>query len=73
LPLVHLAADSWLVYDDPKSGIMAIGVHGQWIYIDRNHKVAIVKVRSMSKSKDTCLDGYNLEGFYGVVRYPSKK
>jgi len=26
----------------------------------------------MPKSKDTYLDGYNLEGFYGIVNYLTK-
>jgi len=31
-----------------------------------------VKLSSMPVSKDTYLDGYNLEGFYGIVKYLSK-
>ena len=50
---------------------MALGVHGQSIYIDRNHDVAIVKLSSWPVSKDTYLDGYHNEGFYGIVRYLS--
>ncbi len=61
----------WVKHTPGMEAFMAIGVHGQWIYIDRNHNVAIVKLGSMPKSKDTYLDGYNLEGFYGIVRYLS--
>jgi len=66
-------AQWWVKHTKGMEAFMAIGVHGQWIYIDRNHNVAIVKLGSMPKSKDTYLDGYNLEGFYGIVRYLSKK
>jgi len=63
----------WVKHTPGMEAFMAIGIHGQWIYIDRNHDVAIVKVSSMPPSKDTYLDGYNLEGFYGIVDYLSKK
>jgi len=66
-------AQWWVKHTKGMEAFMAIGIHGQWIYIDQNHNVAIVKVSSMPKSKDTYVDGYNLEGFYGIVRYLSKK
>lgn len=62
----------WVKHTPGMEAFMAIGVHGQWIYIDRNHDIAIVKLGSMPVSKDTYLDGYNLEGFYGIVRYLMK-
>lgn len=63
----------WVKHTPGMEAFMAIGVHGQWIYIDRNHNIAIVKLGSMPVSKDTYLDGYNLEGFYGIVEYLSDK
>jgi len=66
-------AQWWVKHTKGMEAFMAIGIHGQWIYIDQSHKVAIVKVSSMPKSKDTYVDGYNLEGFYGIVRYLSGK
>lgn len=65
-------AQWWVKHTKGMEAFMAIGIHGQWIYIDRNHDVAIVKVSSMPPSKDTYLDGYNLEGFYGIVKYLSQ-
>ncbi len=65
-------AQWWVKHTKGMEAFMAIGVHGQWIYIDRNHDIAIVKLGSMPVSKDTYLDGYNLEGFYGIVRYLSQ-
>jgi len=64
-------AQWWVKHTKGMEAFMAIGIHGQWIYIDRNHDIAIVKVGSMPKSKDEYMDGYNLEGFYGIVRYLS--
>jgi len=64
-------AQWWVKRTPGMEAFMAIGVHGQWIYIDRNHDIAIVKLSSMPVSKDTYLDGYNLEGFYGIVKYLS--
>jgi len=65
-------AQWWVKRTPGMEAFMAIGVHGQWIYIDRNHDIAIVKLSSMPVSKDTYLDGYNLEGFYGIVKYLTK-
>lgn len=45
---------------------------GQWIYLDVNRKIAIVKVSSMRPSRDEYLDGYNLNTFYALVGYLSK-
>jgi len=66
-------AQWWVKHTPGMEAFTAIGIHGQWIYIDRNHNVAIVKLGSMPVSKDTYLDGYNLEGFYGIVEYLSKQ
>lgn len=63
----------WVKHTPGMEAFMAIGVHGQWIYIDRNHDIAIVKLGSMPVSKDTYLDSYNLEGFYGIVRHLIKQ
>jgi len=63
----------WVKHTKGMEAFMAIGVHGQWIYIDRNHDIAIVKQSSMPVSKDQYLDTYNLEAFYGIVRYLSQK
>jgi len=66
-------AQWWIKHTKGMEAFMAIGVHGQWIYIDRNHEIAIVKLSSMPPSQDEYLDGYNLQGFYGIVEYLSKQ
>jgi CubicO group peptidase (beta-lactamase class C family) len=66
-------AQWWVKHTPGMEAFLCIGIHGQWIYIDRNHDVAIIKLGSMPPSKDTYLDSYNLEGFYGIVNYFSEK
>jgi CubicO group peptidase (beta-lactamase class C family) len=46
---------------------MAIGVHGQWIYVDRAHRVAIVKQSSQPVSLDGDTDQYVLNAFDAVI------
>ncbi len=62
----------WVKHTKGMEAFTAIGIHGQWIYIDPNHDVAIVKLSSMPPSKDEYLDSYNLEAFYAIVRYLSE-
>jgi len=66
-------AQWWVKHTKGMEAFMAIGIHGQWIYLDVNHKIAIVKQSSMPPSKDAYLDGYNLNAFYAIVRHLSKK
>ncbi len=62
----------WVKHTPGMEAFMAVGVHGQWIYIDRNHDIAIVKLSSMPVSASDYMDGYNLQGLYGIVRYLSQ-
>ncbi len=66
-------AQWWVKHTKGKEAFMAIGIHGQWIYLDVNRKVAIIKQSSMPVSKDAYLDGYNLNSFYAIQDYFSKK
>ncbi|MEM6578593.1 MAG: serine hydrolase [Pseudomonadota bacterium] len=47
-------AQWWVRHDEGREAFTALGIHGQWIYIDRAHDVAIVKHSSqpMSVSKE---------------------
>ena len=47
--------------------ITAIGIHGQWIYIDRRHGVAIVKQSSQPVSSDPDTDQFILNAFDAVI------
>jgi len=63
----------WIKHTKGMEAIMAIGINGQWIYLDVNRKIAIIKQSSQPVSKDTYLNGYDLNAFYAIVDYLSKK
>jgi len=58
----------WWVRGTPgRQAIMAIGVNGQWIYIDRDRDVAIIKQSSQPVAVSTYFDDYTLNGFDAVI------
>ena len=50
-----------------KEAFMAIAIHGQWIYLDDNHDISIIRLSSQPKSKDKFLDKYDLNAFDVIV------
>jgi len=62
-------AQFWVKHTKGREAFMAIGIHGQWIYLDANHGIAIVKQSSQPKSKDNYLNGFDLNAFYAIVEY----
>lgn len=66
-------AQWWVKHTKGMEAFMAIGIHGQWIYIDRNHDVAIVKQSSQDKSKDDYLNVYDLNAFSAIVKHLTSK
>ncbi len=65
-------AQWWVKHTPGMEAFMAIGIHGQWIYLDVERKIAIVKQSSQPVSKDTFLNGYDLNAFYAMVDYLSR-
>jgi hypothetical protein len=64
----------WRVkHTEGESAFMAIGIHGQWIYLDPTPKIAIVEQSSQDKSKDDYLNEYDLNAFSSIVHYLSEK
>ncbi len=61
-------AQWWVKHTEGMEAFMAIGIHGQWIYLDINRQVAIVKQSSQPVSKDDYLNGFDLNAFYAIVR-----
>lgn len=61
----------WVKHTPGMEAFMAIGIHGQWIYLDVDHGIAIVKQSSQPKSKDDYLNGFDLNAFYAIVRHLS--
>jgi len=66
-------AQWWVKHTKGESAFMAIGIHGQWIYLDPTRKIAIVKQSSQDKSKDDYLNEYDLNAFSSIVHYLSDK
>ncbi len=62
-------AQWWVKHTKGMEAFMAIGIHGQWIYLDPNHQVAIIKQSSQPVSKGEVINGLDLNGFYAIVRY----
>ena len=60
-------AQWWVRHTPGREAITAIGIHGQWIYIDRAHRVAIVKQSSQPVSSDPDTDQFILNAFDAVI------
>ncbi len=60
-------AQWWIRHTYGREAIMAIGVHGQWIYVDRARRVAIVKQSSQPTSVDLGIDQFVINAFDAVI------
>ena len=60
-------AQWWVRHTPGREAITAIGIHGQWIYIDRRHGVAILKQSSQPVSSDAVADQFVLNAFDAVI------
>ena len=60
-------AQWWIRHTPGREAITAIGVHGQWIYVDRARQVAIVKQSSQPVSSDPVTDEFILNAFDAVI------
>ena len=59
-------AQWWIRHTPGREAITAIGIHGQWIYVDRRRGVAFVKQSSQPVSADLDMDQYILNAFDSV-------
>ncbi|AIW16700.1 serine hydrolase [Vibrio tubiashii] len=62
----------WVKHTPGAEAFMAIGIHGQWIYIDRDRDVAIVKQSSAPDSVTAAQELYDLNGLDAIVKHVSK-
>ncbi|WP_281612888.1 serine hydrolase [Flammeovirga sp. SubArs3] len=62
-------AQWWVRHTKGKEAIMAIGIHGQWIYIDVGRDIAIVKQSSQPNSADVAMEAYNVRAFDALIDY----
>ncbi len=60
-------AQWWVRHTPGREAFTASGIHGQWIYIDRGHGVAIVKQSSQPVSLDEDLDVFNVNAFDAII------
>lgn len=60
-------AQWWIRHTPGREAMTAIGIHGQWIYIDRRHRVAIVKQSSQPVSADCDTDQFILNAFDAII------
>ncbi len=65
-------AQWWIRHTPGREAITAIGVHGQWIYVDRRHGIAIVKQSSQPVSADPNADQFILNAFDAVIDHLSR-
>lgn len=60
-------AQWWVRHTPGREAITAIGIHGQWVYVDRRRGVAIVKQSSQPVSSDPEADQFILNAFDAVI------
>lgn len=58
----------WYQTGDDRGSICAIGIHGQWIYIDPIADAVIVKLSAQPEPLDDPLDRAHLRGFDAICR-----
>jgi hypothetical protein len=56
-----------------REAFTAIGIHGQWIYVDYRHQIAIVKQSSQPIPSDLDTDQFTLNAFDAVVDHLTAK
>ena len=57
----------WIRHTPGTEAFMASGIHGQWIYIDVDRNIAIVKQSSQPNSETEYSLAYDLFGFDAIV------
>lgn len=65
-------AQWWVRHTPGKEAIMAIGIHGQWIYINVDHDIAIIKQSSQPEAETDYMYGYQFNGFDAIVDHLTK-
>ena len=65
-------AQWWVRHTEGKEAFSAIGVHGQWIYFDKNRNIAIIRQSSQPVSASPFFDGFNLNAFDTIIEHLEK-
>ena len=72
LPLVLDCAQWWVRHTPGKEAFTAIGIHGQWIYIDITRNIAVIKQSSQPTSATDYQTAYDILGFDAVIAHLKK-
>lgn len=62
-------AQWWVKHTPGAEAFMAIGIHGQWIYVDPSRDIAVVKMSSQPMSEGEVINGLDLNTFYAIVQH----
>ncbi|TCL00353.1 hypothetical protein BXY66_2994 [Shimia isoporae] len=65
-------AQWWVRHTPGHEAFSAIGVNGQWIYIDVERDIAIVKQSSQPESSTNYFDEYNINAFDQIIGHLTK-
>ena len=65
-------AQWWVRHTKNKESFSAIGIHGQWVYIDIKRKIAIIKQSSQPVADDIFYDEFNLNAYDSIISYLTK-
>jgi CubicO group peptidase (beta-lactamase class C family) len=63
---IHRYRSKWYSLDNGHGAFCAIGIHGQWIYIDPLAEAVIVKLSSQPLAVDEPMDRLSMAGFHGI-------
>ena len=59
--------NKWYTVDRNRTAFAAVGIHGQWIYVDPAAETVIVRVSSQPLPMDLNLDRMWLRGYNAIV------
>lgn len=65
-------AQWWVRHTAGREAFTAIGIHGQWIYLDVERNVAIIKQSSQPVSSSNTFDEFNINAFDSIISYLSR-
>ena len=65
-------AQWWVRHTPDKEAFSAIGINGQWIYIDIQRDISIIKQSSQPVSSSAFFDEYNINAFDTIIGYLSR-
>lgn len=66
-------AQWWVRHTPGREAINALGIHGQWITIDRKNDVAIIKQSSNPVSSDEAIDAYHYNAIDAITDYLNRR